>query len=48
MLNTTEVDPTTSKYNIIDLDIPEAKSMVEIEVREGKSIKAANVLYTIN
>jgi hypothetical protein len=48
MLNTTKVNLTTSEYNIINLDIPEAKSIVKIKVREGKLIKAANTLYIIN
>ena len=33
MLNTIEVDQTTSKYNIMDLDILKAKSRVEIKAR---------------
>jgi hypothetical protein len=48
MLNITKVDLTTSKYDIMDLDILEAKSIVKIKVKEGKSIKAANALYTIS
>jgi hypothetical protein len=48
MLDTTEVDPTTSEYDMMDLDIPEAKSTVEMEVREGESIEAANALYTMS
>jgi hypothetical protein len=48
MLDTTEVDPTTSEYNMINLDILKAKSIVKIEVREGELIEAANALYTIS
>jgi hypothetical protein len=48
MLDTTEVDPTTSEYDMIDLDILEAKSTVEMEVREGELIEAANALYTMS
>jgi hypothetical protein len=48
MLDITEVDPTTSEYDMMDLDIPEAKSTVEMEVREGESIEAANALYTMS
>jgi hypothetical protein len=40
--------PTTSEYNIMDLDIPEAKSRVEIKAREGESIEAAHALYTMS
>jgi hypothetical protein len=42
------VDPTTSKYNIMDLDISKAKSRVKIEAREGKSIEVANALYILS
>jgi hypothetical protein len=48
VLDTIEVDRTTFKYNIIDLDILEAKSRVEIEARQGKSIDAANALHTMS
>jgi hypothetical protein len=42
VLDKTEVDRTTSEYDVMDLDIPEA------EAREGKSIEAANALYTMS
>jgi hypothetical protein len=47
-LNMTEVDPTTSQYDMIDLDIPGTNSRVEMVVREGESIEAANTLYTMS
>jgi hypothetical protein len=47
VLDKTEVDRTTSEYDVMDLDIPEAKSRVEIEARQGESIEAANALYTM-
>jgi hypothetical protein len=48
VLDKTEVGPTTSDYDIMELDIPEAKSRVEIKAREGESIEAANALYTMS
>jgi hypothetical protein len=48
MLDTIEVDRTTSEYNMMDLDIPEAKSRVEIKARQGELIEAANALYTMS
>ena len=48
VLGKTEVAPTTSEYDIMELDIPEAKSRVEIKAREGESIEAANALYTMS
>jgi hypothetical protein len=48
VLDTTEVDRTTSECDMMDLDILEAKSRVEIEARQGKSIDAANALYTMS
>lgn len=44
----TTVGPTTSEYDRIDLDKPEAKSKVEIKAREGRSIEAANELCTMS
>jgi hypothetical protein len=48
VLDTTEVDPTTFKNDIMDLDILEAKNRLQMEAREDKSIEAANALYTIS
>ena len=48
VLNTMKVDPTTSKNNIMDLDILEAKNRLQIEAREDELIEAANALYTIS
>jgi hypothetical protein len=48
VLNTTEVDPTTSKNNMMDLDIPEAKNRLQMKAREDELIEAANALYTIS
>jgi hypothetical protein len=48
VLNTIEVDRTTSKYDIIDLNILEAKSRVEIKAKQSKLIDAANALYTMS
>jgi hypothetical protein len=45
--NTTELN-LASKYNIIDLNIPELKSKIEIKVKRRKSIKTASLLYTIS
>jgi hypothetical protein len=47
MYNTTELD-LAFKYNIIDLNIPESKSKIRIEVKRRKSIKAASALYIIS
>jgi hypothetical protein len=47
-LDTTEVGPTTSEYDRMDLDKPEGKSKVEIKAREGGSIEAANELCTMS
>jgi len=48
VLDIIEVDPTTFKNDIMDLDILEAKNRVEIEAKEGELIEAANALYTIS
>ncbi len=48
VLDTTGGDPTSSECDIMDLDIPGAKSRVEMEVREGESIEAAGALYTMS
>ena len=48
VLNTTEVDPTTSKNDMMDLDILEAKNRLQMEAREDESIEAANALYIIS
>jgi hypothetical protein len=42
------VSLTTSEYDRMDLDKPEAKSKVEIKTREGRLIKAANKLCIIS
>ena len=46
--DTTEVDPTLSEYDMMDLDIPGAKSRAEMETRERESIEAADALYTLS
>jgi len=48
VLDTIEVDRTTSEYDIMDLNILEAKNRVEIKARQGKSIDAANALHTMS
>ena len=48
VLDKTEVGPTTTEYDIMELDIPEAKSRVEIKAREGESIEAVNALHTMS
>ena len=48
VLDKTEVDQTSSEYDVMDLDIPGAKSRLEIEAMEGESIEAANALYTMS
>jgi len=45
---TAEPDLTTSEYDMMDLDIPGAKSRAQPDVREGDSIEAANTLYTMS
>jgi hypothetical protein len=43
-----ELDLITSEYNIIDLDIPRAKSRAQPDIKEGDLIEAANILYIIS
>ena len=48
VLDKTEVGLTTTEYNIMELDILEAKSRVEIKAREGESIEVVNTLYIMS
>lgn len=48
MLGTAEPDLTTSEFDMMDLDIPGAKSRAQQDVREGDPIEAANTLYTMS
>jgi len=45
---TAEPDLTTSEFDMLDLDIPGAKSRAQPGVRESDSMEAANALYTMS